>query len=222
MIQLTATTTNCCSKFSPPLGPLSAFRSLRWVVGRRPCHRAVAIQVAMAPATCPRGRSGCSLPTPRGPYPTTKCPGRAAGTQSWYVDTKEMRTTIAISTQARKKERKKERERDRQTERKRASKQLLFKKNNSPCNPFKPPHPPTHPTRQVGSEAEGLSDAVRRAAEEPKDNDGGTSGSSSSRVRLVSIPLAPGKAQIESLNAAVAGSVILCEAHRQISTATAI
>ena len=164
MIQLTATTTNCCSKFSPPLGPLSAFRSLRWVVGRRPCHRAVAIQVAMAPATCPRGRSGCSLPTPRGPYPTTKCPGRAAGTQSWYVDTKEMRTTIAISTQARKKERKKERERDRQTERKRASKQLLFKKNNSPCTPFKPPHPPTHPPNEAGRFGGGGSERRRSSS----------------------------------------------------------
>ena len=146
MIQLTATTTNCCSKFSPPLGPLSAFRSLRWVVGRRPCHRAVAIQVAMAPATCPLGRSGCSLPTPRGPYPTTKCPGRAAGTQSWYVDTKEMRTTIAISNQASKKERKKERETDRKKESERASN--YYSRRTIHLVILSNPH--THPPTQRG------------------------------------------------------------------------
>jgi tRNA G18 (ribose-2'-O)-methylase SpoU len=56
----------------------------------------------------------------------------------------------------------------------------------------------------VGSEAAGLSTVVRRSVDEGK-------------IKLVSIPLAPGRSQVESLNAAVAGSVILCEARRQLA-----
>ena len=74
----------------------------------------------------------------------------------------------------------------------------------------------------VGAEAEGLSEWVRREA----GRDGGA-------VQLLAVPLALGPhrlggedpaagaegtaAAVESLNAAVAGSIILCEAHRQMS-----
>lgn len=57
----------------------------------------------------------------------------------------------------------------------------------------------------VGSEAVGLSAAVRAAVE-------------TGAMQSVGIPTAPGASAVESLNAAVAGSVILCEALRQRSS----
>mmetsp|Transcript_37340 Transcript_37340/g.64443 ORF Transcript_37340/g.64443 Transcript_37340/m.64443 type:complete len:84 (+) Transcript_37340:829-1080(+) len=57
----------------------------------------------------------------------------------------------------------------------------------------------------VGAEAAGLSGEVRSAV-------------ASGAIGAVSIPMDTSYGQVESLNAAVAGSVVLCEAHRQKST----
>ena len=54
----------------------------------------------------------------------------------------------------------------------------------------------------VGAEAAGLSDEVRAAV-------------ASGEMGAVSIPMAESYGGVESLNAAVAGSVVLCEAFRQ-------
>ena len=56
----------------------------------------------------------------------------------------------------------------------------------------------------VGAEAAGLSREVRSAV-------------ASGAVGAVSIPMDLSYGQVESLNAAVAGSVVLCEAYRQKS-----
>lgn len=92
----------------------------------------------------------------------------------------------------------------------------------------------------VGAEAAGLSPWVRHAAEaaeaaEAADAAGSSPGRPAEAVRVgfVSIPLAAAphswappaagagirRPAVESLNAAVAGSVVLCEAHRQITAA---
>ena len=61
----------------------------------------------------------------------------------------------------------------------------------------------------VGAEAAGLSGEVRGAV-------------SSGAIGAVSIPMAASYGKVESLNAAVAGSVVLCEAFRQKSVGTRV